>query len=145
MLLHLVVEPIFLYNSELWSTNKTHEQNIDTFQRKLLRNILNISWRKGNWISNNQLYQKTKLKPWSELIKTRRLRLFGHLCRLPNETPAKIALEEALKPTKYPQGGRKTTLLRIIKKQLKQRDIVSIQEAVYIAQDRKTWRTLTST
>jgi hypothetical protein len=36
----------------------------------------------------------TDTTPWSEAIKKRRLNWFGHLLRLPENTPAKLALKE---------------------------------------------------
>ena len=38
------VESIFLYNSELWTANKKLENDIDVFQRNLLRKILQIHY-----------------------------------------------------------------------------------------------------
>ena len=37
-----MVKPIFLYNSQLWGTNKTINGQINAFQRRLLRIVLNI-------------------------------------------------------------------------------------------------------
>ena len=38
------VASIFLYNSELWTLTKIKEKKINTFQRNLLRKIMNIKW-----------------------------------------------------------------------------------------------------
>ena len=92
-----LIETIFLYNSEVWGLTKSQEQEIDVFQRKLLRTILFIRYSAGNWISNEELYAKTNQTPWSNLIKKRRWRFFGHVCRLPESTPARRALKEATK------------------------------------------------
>ena len=66
---------------------------------------------------------------------------FGYICRLPEDTPAKIALNEALNPVKRPRGKPKNTYLGTIDKQLKKRNIKSVKEAINIAQDRDTWNT----
>ena len=50
------------------------------------------------------------------------------MCRLPEDTPAKIALTEALKPVKRPQGKPKTTYLSALEK-----------DGIKITQDRDTW------
>ena len=56
-----LLESIFLYNSELWTLTKTLESKIDSFQRRLLRKILNIRWNpETNWLTNEELYQRTK-------------------------------------------------------------------------------------
>ena len=46
--LSALVESIFLYNCEVWGTNKRLDDKIDVFQRRLLRNILNIRWNNDN-------------------------------------------------------------------------------------------------
>ena len=66
------------------------------------------------WPSNDKLYKVTKQTPWSEKIAKRRLTFFGHLCGLPETTPVKIALREALRPSKNPRGRLKTTYLQVI-------------------------------
>jgi hypothetical protein len=81
------ISSIFLYNSELWTLNKKLENIIDVFQRSMLRKMLNIKWT--DKMTNIELYEKTNQDKWSETIKNRRLKWYGHLMRLPDETPAK--------------------------------------------------------
>ena len=135
-----LIESIFLYNSECWGLTKKQENDIDCYQRRLLRNILKIKWSTGNWVSNTTLYELTETKPWSEIIKIRRLRYFGHVARLDStQVPVAKALNEALRPTKKPKGGSKTTYLSTIKKQLTEKG-TTIEQARYIAKDRTHWR-----
>ena len=134
------IQSIFLYNSELWSTTKKLENKVDALQRTLLRRTLKIHWPET--ITNKKLYEVTQLKPWSTEIKIRRLRWFGHLCRLPCEAPAKKALQESLRPTKRPQGRPKTTWLSILKKDLKEININNIQEGIDKAKDRDVWKSV---
>ena len=75
------ISSIFLYNSELWSLNRSMEGAIDAFQRRLLRRMINVTWPKK--ICNEKLNCITKAIPWSRIISNRRLRWFGHLIRLP--------------------------------------------------------------
>ena len=42
----------FQYNSELWTVNKTLEDQIDSFQRRLLRQVINIRWPKKSVMMN---------------------------------------------------------------------------------------------
>jgi len=135
-----LLESIFLYNSEVWGLTNKQENKIDVFQRRLLRNILNIRWRNNNWISNKELYEKTKQTEWSKKIKYRRLRFLGHVARLDEKAPAKLALYEALRPCKKPRGRPVTTLLNTLKKDLKNIDISNLNEAINCAQDRELWR-----
>ena len=110
------------------------------FQRKLLRLVFQINWKKGNWLSNEQLYEKAKLDPWSKTIDKRRLRFFGHIARLDENAPAKLALYEAIRVTKHPRGRQKNTLLGTIDKQLQNLCIKDFNEALEKAQDRDQWR-----
>jgi hypothetical protein len=131
-----LLESIFMYNSELWTLGRRLEKQIDVFQRKLLRRITNIKWPKK--IRNDDLYKLTQQTPWSVTITARRLKWFGHLCRLPDNAPAKKALEEAQKPVRRPRGRPKMTWLAVVSNQLK--DVgLTIKEADALAQDRKTW------
>ena len=99
-----LIESVFLYNSECWGLNKKQEERINITQRKFLCNILGIRWHKNNWISNEKLYEKTQQQEWSTKIAHRRLRFFGHVARLPNNAPAKLALYESIRKTKKPKG-----------------------------------------
>jgi len=116
-----LIESIFLYNSEIWSLTQTLEKEIDVFQRRLLRKTMGYRYTENReyWPSNDRLYKETKQTPWSVKIAKRRLSFFGHVCRLPETTPVKIALREALRPAKNPQGRPKTTYIKVIETQLK--------------------------
>ena len=62
-LLNVYVAPIFLYNSETWTVNKTQEDPIDAFQRILIRKyILHIKWA-ATIRSNENLYNRTNYLP----------------------------------------------------------------------------------
>src|SRR6185436_3724406 len=80
-----------MYNSEIWTLTKKLENDIDVFQRKLLRYILNRFYPKN--ISNIALYKVTRQTTWSSVIKTRRIRWTGHMLRLNHEVPCHKALD----------------------------------------------------
>ena len=108
------VSSIFLYNSELWTVTQALNHEIDVFQRILLRKIMKIKWQ--DHISNENLYTMTNQHPWSKTIKKRRFSWFGHLARLPVETPVIKALTEFRRPVRKPKGKQKTTWYQMIKK-----------------------------
>ena len=81
------VRSIFLYNTEIWTTNKKINNTIDVFQRTLYRKILQIRW--PHTISNINLYKRVEAEEWSKMIQKRRLMWVGHLLRLDEETPAR--------------------------------------------------------
>ncbi len=115
------INSVFLYNSELWTLTKKLENEIDVFQRHLLRRILKIKLK--DQVKNTKIYQLTETTPWSRKIKERRLKWLGHLLRLPTETPARKALEECLRPSKRPQGRPKTTWISQVNEDLKPRKL----------------------
>jgi ribosomal 50S subunit-associated protein YjgA (DUF615 family) len=85
------------------------ENEIDAYQRRLLRQTLNIKWPKV--ITNEELYNSTRCTPWSPKIKSRRLRWIGHMLRLPDNAPVKRALNFIRKPSKnhLPTGAKMPT------------------------------------
>ena len=65
-----LIESSCLYNCEVWTTTKKFEQEIDVFQRNLLRRTLNIKW--SDKVTNEELYERTQAKKWSEKVKKRK-------------------------------------------------------------------------
>ena len=65
------VQSIFLYNSELWTITKTIADKIDSFQWKLLRQLMGVRYLKI--VKNTELYEKTGVEKWSSIVKNRRL------------------------------------------------------------------------
>ena len=80
-----------MYNSEIWSPSKKMETQINQFQRRLLRYMINVKWPQK--ISTEELHQKLKFEDWNKEISIRRLTWCGHLLRLPPNCPAQIALK----------------------------------------------------
>ena len=109
-----LISSIFLYNSELWSLSKAQNNKLDVFQRIFLRQII-----RNRKISNSEIYKLCNIEPWSNEIKRRSLKWFGHLVRLYENAPAKQALAEARKPYKKISGGQPTTWLSTIKTSVK--------------------------
>ena len=120
------VASIFLYNSEVWTLTEKLNHKIDVFQRSLLRKILNIKWSRR--LSNVNLYRYAKSEPWSVTIKRRRLSFLGHVMRLNEETPARKALNEFLRPVKRPRGRPTKTWFECVKQDLKDMNIVINQK-----------------
>ena len=135
-----------MYNSEIWAVTKTLEDKIDSFQRKQLRRTLGIIWPRK--IDNKTLYKRTKQKPWSVRIFKRRLSWFGHLLRLPKDTPARRALSKFVTPSKRPPGRPKTTWLSCVLSDIrkfsdidlgKKSDLECVGILEHLCSDRKGW------
>ena len=143
---NVYISSVFLYNSELWATNESLNKKIDSYHRRLLRYALNLKWPKK--ISNEELYRKTKVTRWSAVIKKRRLTFLGHMMRRGENTPVRIALKEALKPTVGKRGRPKNTWLKTIAKDLRGSEFEiniskpeeTLQKLVNITEDRVKWR-----
>ena len=129
-----LIASIFLYNCELWTMTKQRESKVDIYQRKFLRNIINIKYPKI--IKNENLYKITKQTPWSITIKYRRLKWFDHLCRLPEDCPAKLAFHEILEKPKLPRGRPPITWIENLKKDLRELNY-NIYEAIELSKQRK--------
>ena len=128
------ISSIFLYNSELWTLTTKREESINSFHRRLLRTyVLNVTW--PNVIKNENVYNRTKTDSWTSIISKRRIRWFGHVMRLPAETPVRRALAYALQTYKRPIGRPALTWIAMMKKQLLQQNM-TWEEACIKAQNR---------
>ncbi len=137
------ITSIFSYNSELWTFTKKMEQQIDTFQGNLLQKMLNIKW--SHKIPNEDLYNRTNQEKWSAEIRLRRLKWFDHLMRLPEESPARLALEETLRIVNRPQGRPKTTRISMMNGELKKINSQFYIGSPHLAEEtnnRKRWNCL---
>ena len=83
------------------------------------------------WPLNEKLYEITEQTPWSQKIKSRKLLCFGHICRLSDETPEQVALNQALRP----HGKPKQAYLSTVQNQLNKHNL-NINEAIKLAQNR---------
>ena len=88
--------------------------------------------------------QKTKCIKWSQKVQQRRINWFGHLCRLPENAPAKLAFFESTTYTSKPQGRPKTIWIDIIRKQLMEFGIGTLYDAYELAQDRTLFKQRTT-
>ena len=66
-------------------------------------------------MKNEEVYHITNVVKWSETIRKRRLSWLGHLLRLEESTPARIALREACKVVKGTVGRHKLIWIELVK------------------------------
>ena len=131
------VEPVFLYNSELWTMSATLRGRINSFQRRLLRRAIHIRYPKK--ISTQELKKRLKYEDWDLRIDARRLRMWGHMVRLQPDTPVQQAMLEARRQVKRPQGHPPNTWIKTMETQLLS-IVFTWEEAVEKAQYRDKWR-----
>ena len=135
--LNTFIYPMLLYNCEIWTLTKKLKESIDIFQRKLLRRMLNI--KLTDKIRNEEIYKRSHQIPITTEIKKRRLNWLGHMLRLPEGTPAKLAFKEHLKKAKGNRGRPKHTWIKQINKDLKaiNKTVDELTENDY---ERKEWK-----
>ena len=129
-----------MHNSELWTLTRSLEKKIDAFHRRLLRQLLNIQY--PNIITNNDIYAMTSQHLWTNKINQNKLRFTGHILRLPEGTPARQALQIALKPATRPRGRQKTTWIQSTNTLLQSVGLDNLGTNILqeSADDKKTWK-----
>ena len=70
---------------------KSDMESLDAFHRKQLKQVWKITWKQK--VTNEKLYRISKTKPLSKEIAKARWKLFGHVLRLHNETPAQRSVK----------------------------------------------------
>ena len=116
------------------------QRKVDSFQQQIIRTfVLNVRWP---IIVKNEIFTKTKLKPWSIIIGKRRLKWFGKVPRMDPSTSARSALHYALEEFRRPRGRPPKGWLSITKQQLKSELNMNWNEVFDIAKDENVWKTL---
>jgi len=110
-----------------------------------LRRILGIRWY--DKVSNAEVNERTKLPDVPSLLDERRHSLFGHICRLPENTLASQALKLSIEAHtgtspagdwKRPSGRPRRNWLQQVEEDIG----LSVGAAQIAGQDRSMWRTL---
>ena len=105
MLFRATTETILLYGSQTWALTSAEERELNGTYTRMLRKIKNIDWQAK--LTNKQLYGK--LKPITDTIRERRLRLAGHVHRDQSSPAHKTILWQPKHGA--PARGRPTTTL----------------------------------
>ena len=139
-LFNACVCPVMLAGSELWTMTKSLDGQVNAFQRKLLRTVLNIKYPKI--IKTEKLKEIIKYEEWSKIIARNRLRWYGHALRLPEDTPCKQALTEYHRIVRHPRGKPKLTWMTLVHNQLRKLNINpdDTRKLEDLARQRNRWR-----
>ena len=134
-----------MYGTGLWTMNKDLENKVDTLHRLFLRQILGVFY--PIIITNDHLYQTTKEAKRTKEIKKSRLRWTGHLLRLPNNTPVRLAVVQTMKQSRKPRGRTKRTWIELNNEDLKTCGLGSIYDkgTEQKANDRALWGHIVNT
>ena len=93
-------------------------------------------------MTNNDIYAMTGQQLWTDKINQNKLKFTGHILRLSEGTPARQALQIALKPVTRPRGRQKTTWIQSTNTLLQSvgLDNLGTNKLHESADDKKTWK-----
>jgi len=97
-----VVLTILLYGSESWGTYRHHLRLLERFHQRCLRSIFNIHW--SDYITNVEVLERTGITSIEAMLMKTQLRWAGHVSRMEDHRPPKIALYGKLS-TGHPGRG----------------------------------------
>ena len=84
------VLPVLTYNCGTWGLKHNEIESLDAFHSRQLQHLIKVFY--PITISNTELYRHCQTDPISVIAKNARWRLFGHILRLPVDTPANISM-----------------------------------------------------
>ena len=93
---------------------------------------------------NDEVRQTTGQPRLSAIVQARRLSLFGHIARMPDETDARSILTASSSENwRRPPGRPQTTWIKTIQQDLRSNNL-SLDEAITVAQNRPLWRLMSA-
>ncbi|KAJ8937082.1 hypothetical protein NQ318_017671 [Aromia moschata] len=82
-----VYRPILTYGCESWVLNKKEKVRIGAMEMKYLRKVKGVNRLQRH--RNEDIRRELEIQPITEYIEKRQLEWWGHLMRLPNNTPTR--------------------------------------------------------
>ena len=131
-----VVISTLLYGSETCATTISEEKRLDVFDNRCLRRILGIKW--FHRVRNTTVRERTGQIPASLLLKTRRLKWFGHVSRMGQERLPKALSQWRLENAKRRRGRCRTRWKDAVERDARLAGLD--QELESMASDRAQWR-----
>jgi len=107
-----------------------------------LRKLLGI--KRYHHVQNDEVRRTTGQPRLSAIVQERRLSLFGHTARMPNETDVRsIITASPSENWRKPPGRPRTTWMKTIQQDLRSKNL-SLDEAITVAQNRPLWRLISA-
>jgi len=72
-----------IYASETWKSTARIRRQLDVFHQRNLRKILGITWK--DHLTNMEVLSRTVQRRLQDIVAERRLRMVGHIIRIPPE------------------------------------------------------------
>ena len=126
-----------LYGSESWTTYARQEKRLNTFHLRSIRRILGITWQ--DRVSNAVVLSRAGLPSMYTLLRQRRLRWLGHVCRMEDGRIPKDILYSELASGKRNTGRPQLRFKDVCKRDMKALDIAT-ESWEDLAADRTRWR-----
>ena len=115
-----LVKSVLLYNCGTWGMSSKDVKVMNSFHRKQLRRVLGVKY--PTTMRNQAVYEQSKSKPSSVEITQARWKLFGHLLRMKENTPARQAMKwyfQKPEGVKKYRGRKRTTIVTTINEDIK--------------------------
>jgi len=128
-----------IYASETWKSTARICQQLDVFHQRNLRKILGITWK--NHVTNIEVLSRTGQRKLQDIVAERRLRMAGHIIRVPPGRPANHAMSWTPRGSGRRRGRPTKTWRSTFKEDLVDRG-VDWNSVRAVATKRSKWRTL---
>ena len=115
-----LVKSVLLYNCGTWGMSSKDVKTMNSFHRRQLRRVLGVKY--PTTMRNSAVYEQTKSRPISIDITQARWKLFGHLLRMKENTPARLAMKwyfQKPEGVKKFRGRKRTTIVTTINEDIK--------------------------
>ena len=127
-----IIRPALTYGSEYWAKKATNKRKIATTEMRMLRGILGVPRR--DHMRNEEIRRILHLSPIDEVMRSGRLRWFGHVQRRDATNVTRRVMEMAIPGTRRRGRPKKTW-----HQQMKE-DMAGVGVTQDVALDRKEWR-----
>jgi len=94
---------------ETWKSTAHIWNTLDVFHQRCIQKILRVLWR--HRMTNGELMRRSEMQSVSKTVKTRRLRLAGHVLRQPKVRPANVAMNWIPEDGKRSRGRPRKTMI----------------------------------
>ena len=138
-----IILPVVLYGCETWSLTLREESRLRVFENRMLRRIFgpnmndNGEWRRLHNEKLNSLYRSPNIV---KVIRSRRLRLLGHVATMKEERRA-LNILTCIPAEKRSLGRNRCTWEDKIRMDIKEIGI-NTRNWLHSAQDRDYWKAL---
>lgn len=100
-----IILPTLLYGCESWVLYRSQIKEIESYQQRILRNIMKINW--FDYISNKNVLLRANCPSIETMITRTQMRWVGHVVRMENNRLPKCILYSELICGKRSKGGQK--------------------------------------